>query len=899
MNKKIIVFLVLMAIFVPQISFSAVPPVAFLNIIVNTQGQDAIFHYDLNEGHSGFIDITTEEFYGSGIEILTPDGGSYSLSQANTAGFKVDSIFCTSDNLNDVFFYQPSSVIFTPKKGESITCIFNNIQSVSKNPVLIVPGLTGTEMKKGNELFWADLGRMLADIGDEFMDPLSFAENLAPIDSAIYITSVIKKLETDMGLIQFDYADGLINEFVGQDYAENEMLFTFPYDWRYGVSGKFEDGTTVTDLLAQKIQDILQQTGASKVDVVAHSMGGLLVKQYVMENPSSHNIGKAIFVGVPNTGAPKAVKGLLQGDNFGIPWLADAEIKKISENMPSAYDLLPSQKYYDIKGSFIKTIEEVNLTTENPTQQNIVNDLDYQETKSFLTNDHSLNSLALAGAENLHTQSFDNFDARTAGVDVYNLVGCKAATLEKIIEIKRNSFLGSSIEYRNLKFTTGDGTVPFESATNLPVDQANKYYALSSSHGKMLSQNGIRQEIVNLVSGSELTVLDSLVTQDINQCQLNGEVIEVYSPVDVTVTDQSGNKLGLADDKSLVNEIPNADFEIWGEHKFVFLPTDSGQIYDININGTDSGIFTIRTQNILNNQTGGTEVFSNISVTDQLVGKINLADETVTLSLDTDGNGTIDEVLQPSSVVGSEESEDFLPPTSTATIIGEQGDPNFYRLPVSVKISAVDDNSGVLALEYNLDDMGYQKVLGDTAVINVSDEGEHTIKFFSTDKAGNNETEKSITFTIDKTPPEVAIEFDSSVKNLKFTGIDDSLVTVVDNDNIITLTDQAGNVTELTLKDKNRKIFMKAEIKSLKYNDVLANINKNFMKFLWTYDKKQNLKMLSQHVKSKNGYNILAIYNGKKTTFVGKDAKGLILKSFNGLKIIKVTTNKGDLIWNY
>jgi len=34
------------------------------------------------------------------------------------------------------------------------------------------------------------------------------------------------------------------------------------------VSGKFADGTTNVDLLATKIQDILQQTGSDKVDIV-------------------------------------------------------------------------------------------------------------------------------------------------------------------------------------------------------------------------------------------------------------------------------------------------------------------------------------------------------------------------------------------------------------------------------------------------------------------------------------------------------------------------------------------------------------------------------------------------------------------------------------------------------
>ena len=92
---------------------------------------------------------------------------------------------------------------------------------------------------------------------------------------------------------------------------------------------------------------------------------------------------------------------------------------------------------------------------------------------------------------------------------------------------------------------------------------------------------------------------------------------------------------------------------------------------------------------------------------------------------------------------------------------------------------------------------------------------------------------------------------------------------------------------------------MSAEIKSIKYNGVSADISKNRMTFLWLYDKSSNLKILSQYVKSKKDYNILAVYDGKNTRLTGKDSTGKITKSFSGLKILKISTSKGDLQWSY
>ncbi len=294
------------------------------------------------------------------------------------------------------------------------------------------------------------------------MDPLAFKMELAPLDTSLTTGDIIKKETADVGVgnvTLFDYSYSLIQEFQNQGYTEGKDLFTFPYDWRYGVSGVIGSTTTNVTLLQQKIQDIMAQTGSSKVDVVAHSTGGLLVKKYVMDHPADNHIGKAVFVGVPNTGAPKAVKVLLQGDSFGVPWLADSEMQKLAQNFPIIYDLIPSQQYYTTKGSYIKIINQGIFTYSTQ-------DLDFNQSNNFLTSDHSANSQALTNANNLHSLSFDNFDMRSAGVDVYAIDGCKTGTIGKVIERRSTGlFGGTTTTYDEPEEVPGDGTVPLESAT--------------------------------------------------------------------------------------------------------------------------------------------------------------------------------------------------------------------------------------------------------------------------------------------------------------------------------------------------------------------------------------------------------------------------------------------------
>ncbi len=514
--------------------------------------------------------------------------------------------------------------------------------NLARNPVIIVPGLLGTEIYRGSEKLWLDIGRNIADAGDQFMDVLQLNEDFSPSDVTLYLGDVIRKVSI------FDYSDNLVKEFQGQGYIEGIDLFLFPYDWRFGVS----EGNV--NNLQQKIVDVLTQTGSERVDVVAHSTGGLLVKKYVVENPADHSIDKAVFVGVPSTGAPKAVKALVIGDGFGVPFLAEAEMKKIAKNLPVAYDLLPSESYYNAKGSYIRIIESRPFSKTSK-------DLTFEESNDFLIDYNKLNGQALINANNLHTKDFDDYDLRTAGVDLYSVNGCKAGTIGGIEEVRHYPLFDRenySSRYQ-IKQVPGDGTVPLESATNLPISESNKFYALNASHGEMMSQNGIRQKIVNTFSGSDLETED--ITQDLSKCKLNGRAISIHSPLSIDIIDQDGNHAGLSEDGvTIENNIPNADFQIINDHKFVYLPTDDGQIYTINVSGTGTGVFTLTDAMIDGSDVTSMQVFNNIAVTPSLLGHVNISDNT-TLELDNDGNGDIDQTLTADLVLGAEDAQNFIP----------------------------------------------------------------------------------------------------------------------------------------------------------------------------------------------------------------------------------------------
>jgi len=499
-------------------------------------------------------------------------------------------------------------------------------------PVLIIPGVYGTELYKGSDQLWLDASKVFFSLSDDHLNPLVFNPDLQPLDTSVRTGAVIREVNVPLKRWDFDYTKSLIEELGIHGYREGEDQFTFPYDWRFGVSPE-----VVSELKGQ-IDYIRRQTGSPKVDVIAHSTGGLILKQYVKDYDDP-GVGKAVFVGVPSTGAPKAVWVMLTGDT-GLPHHSRDEMRKLARNMPIVYDLAPSRQYYSVAGSFFQLYRLAGSSSAAG------QDLSFDDAYGQLATTYGMNSDAIARSAGVHSAGFDDYDLRGKNVEVYRIAGCKEPTIKKVVANVRP---GQSIGPENFSpdYAPGDGTVPVESAMNLPVDSDKKYYALTGEHGTMLSQEGIKQEIVKLITGLPSIDPGDSITQDVSRCGLNGKAIEVHSPLDIAVTDQDGNFAVRLEDGTFLNTIPGAAFNSAGEHKFIFLPDDAGQAYDFSVAGTDTGTFTLEVKSIRNSRQTDAAIFPNLPVTTELRGELELNADQPELRLDTNGDGKLDAFVAP------------------------------------------------------------------------------------------------------------------------------------------------------------------------------------------------------------------------------------------------------------
>lgn len=157
------------------------------------------------------------------------------------------------------------------------------------------------------------------------------------------------------GYVEFDLAEDptrlASNYLRSQNWSVAPNLFIFPYDWRLDNASHMQD-------LRSYIANIRDIHDGRKIHIVAHSMGGLLVRRYLLDY-GADDVASVTTIGSPVWGAPQAVFRLLTGTFFGpnvtsaVDWINEDSLRDTLWSMPSVAQLLPSNEYIVFQGGFI------------------------------------------------------------------------------------------------------------------------------------------------------------------------------------------------------------------------------------------------------------------------------------------------------------------------------------------------------------------------------------------------------------------------------------------------------------------------------------------------------------------------------------------------------------------
>jgi pimeloyl-ACP methyl ester carboxylesterase len=625
----------------------------------------------------------------------------------------------------------------------------SNSFTVIKKPVIIVPGIVGTRLKASttDEEIWPDVASMILSPSDDYLDELLLNNNGLPATSSVIISGDIIR-EIMVGFDHYHFFDGLISLLEDNGYTEGENLFVFPYDWRLDV-GYIADNT-----FREKIESVKVQTGAQKVDIVAHSMGGLVIKKYIYDYPNS-SVDKFIDIATPHLGAPKAAKTLLYGDDFDMSkfgiGLSEEKVKEIARNFSPIYQLLPSRNYYYASSTLFNSYI---LDSYDVDDNNVTGSLDYDESIDFLNYFGNLNLTSIN--DSLHND-IDSFNPNNYNIKAYNIIGCNNPTIGWIEIINKHGT--SSYEY-GLHYTNGDGTVPLESSRSLSNTVGTYYNATEdedATHAFLPSFNGNRQLINSILSSTSSTpAFDFSSYPDIHQngsyCTIDGWEVSYHSPIALHIYDEQGRHIGPDENGNIEINIPGAAYDVIGDNKFAFVP--KGHNYRITGQATGLGHFNARIQDISKGNTVSTAYYNEVPIKSLGTNiEIDYSSNTPNyeMKIDQTGDKVFREKIKPDSILNAKESGDKTKPDTRAEIIGQ-----------TIKLTPSDDNSKILKTEYSLDGGKTWNIY--SKPIDIISLDRSSIQYKSIDRAGNEEIIKEQGISINKNNKQIL----SSPRKIRF-----------------------------------------------------------------------------------------------------------------------------------
>ncbi|MFC2105817.1 alpha/beta fold hydrolase [Candidatus Bipolaricaulota bacterium] len=384
-------------------------------------------------------------------------------------------------------------------------------------PVLIIPGILGSMLvdasTSSEKLLWPGTVMFGGDIGPlrlpssgkgslgfdvrptrlvGFAEPLSALESFNKSSLARLTPGWLREWIPNT-LRAFSYYGGILATFQSAGYVLDVDLFTFPYDWR-------RDLLETSILLASKIADILAQTGVEAVDIVAHSMGGLLSRAYVnaADDPP---VRKLIMMGTPSHGSPDAFVTLHSKLGSGRLLLEDKNAQELSMNWPSVFQLLPTPRYFELYGHIF--VDQFGEDHEEALT-GATGDATWRRT--YLENPDSsladVNEYLLTTAGSYSARAFHERIGSTlqfAG-ELVIIAGSGTSTVGTVMKTDSTEHTWNGIS------TNGDGTVPLLSVTRLESSGPISIYHTTASHEGMLSDTAVGRLLPTLLCGDASAV---------------------------------------------------------------------------------------------------------------------------------------------------------------------------------------------------------------------------------------------------------------------------------------------------------------------------------------------------------------------------------------------------------
>lgn len=433
-----------------------------------------------------------------------------------------------------------------------------------KNPVILIPGLSGSELRHSvtKERIWFKTFKSKSeDLRLPLMaDPTKMSDKLIATDVLREVKiGIFPGVDIYGGFIKaMEIRGGYKEEKFDAPSAEGyqDSLYVFAYDWR-------QDNVVSARQLLQKLDALRKHFKRPnlKFDIVAHSMGGIISRYAAMYADAdvlngngklqptwagSRYFDKIILIGTPNEGAANALNSLVNGFSLGgmridLPFVQDTS-KYLVFSVPTSFQLLPAPGSLR---AFDDRLEPLEVDLYDPKTWKKYG-WDVREDKNF-PDEFSLAEQKvadqyfaniLARAKRLH-EALAAANGRSVGVEFYTVgCDCKKETPDGIVIyrdakadkwktlFKAKSFTRSDgykfsdDDLKKVIYSAGDGIVPLRSleaktqsakASVASIYDTQETKLICQDHNKQFANSLIQDYVVKVLAG-KMTVPKPVAT---------------------------------------------------------------------------------------------------------------------------------------------------------------------------------------------------------------------------------------------------------------------------------------------------------------------------------------------------------------------------------------------------
>lgn len=673
------------------------------------------------------------DFNSTPAQVLAPAGSQnvYLSGVTDITANLYDSMALTSDGHLYGWGSNGEGQLGDGTTNSSETPVLVGCPKPTRSALIYIPGIAGSELvagRDGNQLITNSQGQpqpesykqgdtvwinnLKALIDSEYFDLLRFGADGNSLYGDFYPDG---KMVSQYG--------GVETFFNSHQYTEGKDFFVFTYDWRYPAE-------TNVDALDSLVSTALASSGADTVDIVAHSMGTMVLRSWLLGGTNRNKVNHVVMLGGDQLGTPKGSYTALAGTCLPdwLCFLPEWVVKYIVDTLPGGLDQAVTSNYWAYYDGSDKAhaVPFIDRTVSPPRT-------DYQDLR-----DHELaegaSATAVSAGEAFHSTDL-TWAANVSG-KLSLFAGSGHCTLGQITASNHQwpPFYGPTTVQYNYGELNGDGTVTLGSASlgmgSLGGGHLSIYYR-DKDHNGMGTDTHILTDVLSILQ--DKSVSPGTVSGTWPFCN----TVSARSPIEIQVTDASGNKLGgLAPGQDNL-QVAGGNFDRFKDMKIATVANPGSYRVDLAGTGTGDSTIEIRTYQNPDGLTDDT-IFSHVPTTPNTKAFFTFDVTTGAVSpmtVDVNGDGKNVQTLQP-AFLNEAAANDTTPPNLT---IDSPAANQAVVGTFPVRWMATDPESGIGTSLADVDVTGARQVLNAPGTIQLPG-GQHSLDVYSEDHAGNNAT---------------------------------------------------------------------------------------------------------------------------------------------------------------